>query len=331
MRRENTLLEQESKAASIQIYQSLKKHPKAAQEVAEALGEPFSLQSAHTAVLVMVQALAQTRGKGRPTLVRALKLWERTLDPQRRFLPIVPLALRLLKALPPRTAKQALPGMIQASEQLKDPAEAGRIIQKLAHHRKQLAVYHTRPESAALMARLAIPEGLDWSDPKTVTKYRMADYSCGAGALLIAAYRRVRELHLGSGGSPREVHAAVLEDSITAVDVLPASVALAAAGLDALEPKPAQPGGATRALTLEYGPISCTAPSQGPQEAQERRGHRAGQSGPPGSRRAPETGPQGHRPGRRRRKAVEVPPSVPGPGDNESALHQAARTLRTWT
>ena len=278
MRRENTLLEQESKAASIQIYQSLKKHPKAAQEIAEALGEPFSLQSAHTAVLVMVHALAQTRGKGRPTLVRALKLWERTLDPRRRFLPIVPLALRLLKTLPPRTAKQALPGMIEASEQLKDPAAAGRIIQKLAHHRKQLAVYHTRPESAALMARLAIPEGLDWSDPKTITEYHMADYSCGAGALLIAAYRRVRELHLDSGGSPREVHAAVLEDSITAVDVLPASVALAAAGLDALEPKPAQPGGATRALTLQYGPIRCTAPSpkpQGDQEAQEAQERRA--------------------------------------------------------
>ena len=204
-----------------------------------------------------------------------MKLWERTLDPQSRFLPIVPLALRLLKALPPRTAKHALPGMIQASEQLKDPAGAGRIIQKLAHHRKELSVYHTRPESAALMARLAIPEGLDWSDPKTVTKYRMADYSCGAGALLIAAYQRVRELHQQSGGSPRKVHAAVLEDSITLVDVLPASVALAAAGLDALEPKPAQPGGATRALTLKYGPINSRTPSQGPQEGQEGQERRA--------------------------------------------------------
>ena len=213
--------------------------------------------------------------------------------------------------------------MTLASEQLKDPAGTGRILQKLARQRKQLAVYHTRPESAALMARLAIPEGLDWSDPKTVTKYRMADYSCGAGALLIAAYRRVRELHRQSGGSPREVHAAVLEDSITAVDVLPASVALAAAGLDALEPKPAQPGGGE-------GPHASVRTHQLRNAVPRARGmagtprHRAGQPGPPGSRRAPETGPQGHRPGRRRRKAVEVPPGVPGPGDNEPALHQAA-------
>ena len=282
LRPENTLLEQESKAASVQIYQSLKNHPKAAQEIAEALGEPFSLQAAHTAVLVMVHALAQTRGKNGRTRSRALKHWEKTLEPQSRFLPIIPLALRLLNALPPRTAKHALPGMLEASEQLNDPAGAGRIIQKLTHHRKQLAVYHTKPESAALMARLAIPEGLDWSDPKTVTGYRMADYSCGAGALLIAAYRRVRELHQQSGGSPRKVHAAVLEDSITLVDVLPASVALAAAGLDALEPKPAQPGGATRALTLKYGPIngpiSCGTPSpepQGDQEEQEGQERRA--------------------------------------------------------
>ncbi len=110
MRPENILLEQESKAASIQIYRALKNHPKAAQEVAEALGEPFSLQSAHTAVLVMVQALAQTRGKGRPTHIRALKLWERTLDAQSRFLPIVPLALRLLKALPPQDGETGAPG-----------------------------------------------------------------------------------------------------------------------------------------------------------------------------------------------------------------------------
>ena len=287
MRPENTLLERESKAASVQIYQSLKKHPKAAQEVAEALGEPFSLQAAHTAVLVIVQALAQTRGKNGRTRGRALKLWEKTLDPQSRFLPIVPLALRLLKALPPRTAKQALPGMIEASEQLNDPAGTGRIIQKLAYQRKHLAVYHTRPEAAALMARLAVPEELDWSDPKTVTGYRMADYSCGAGALLIAAYQRVRELHQQSGGSPREVHAAVLEESITAVDVLPASVALAAAGLDALEPKPAQPGGATRALTLQvrtHQQRNATIPRRTGRAGTPR--HRAGQPGPPGSRRA---------------------------------------------
>ena len=262
MRPENTLLERESKAASTQIYQALKNHPKAAQEVTEALGEPFSLQAAHTAVLVIIQALAQTRGKHGRTRPGALKHWKRTLNPQSgtRFLPIIALALRLMEALPPRVAKRALPGMIETSEQLKDPAGTGRIIQKLAYQRKQLAVYHTRPEAAALMARLAVPEELDWSDPKVVTEYRMADYSCGAGALLIAAYQRVRELHRQSGGSPREVHAAVLEESITAVDVLPASVALAAAGLDALEPKPAQLGGATRALTLRYGPISYRMP-----------------------------------------------------------------------
>ena len=258
MRPENTLLERESKTASIQVYRSLRNNPKAAQEVAEALGEPFSLQAAQTAVLVIIQALAQTRGKHRRTRTGALKHWERILDPQSRirFLPIVPLAIRLMEALPPRIAKGALPGMIETSEQLKDPALTGRIVQKLAHQRKHLAVYHTRPEAAALMAHLAVPEELDWSDPKVVTEYRMADYSCGAGALLTAAYQRVRELHQQSGGSPGELHAAVLEESITAVDVLPASVALAAAGLDALEPKPAQSGGATRALTLRYGPIS---------------------------------------------------------------------------
>ena len=287
MRPENTLLERESKAASVQIYQSLKKHPKAVQEVAEALGEPFSLQAAHTAVLVMVHALAQTRGKNGRTRGRALKLWEKTLDPQSRFLPIVPLALRLLKALPPRTAKQALPGMLEASEQLNDPAGAGRIVQKLAYQRKHLAVYHTLPESAALMARLAIPEGLDWSDPKTVTGYRMADYSCGAGALLIAAYQRVRELHQQSGGSPRKVHAAVLEESITAGGRVarqrgPSRRRARRPGTEASPARRGHPG--PHASVRTHQQRNATIPRRTERAGTPR--HRAGQPGSPGSRRA---------------------------------------------
>ena len=107
------------------------------------------------------------------------------------------------------------------------------------------------------MARLAIGDrDVDWSNPDAVCEYRISDYSCGTGELLAAAYRRVRELHERAGGSPREVHDAVMERVITAVDILPASVAIAAARLDALEPDPAGPGGATRAIALRYGPIN---------------------------------------------------------------------------
>ena len=257
MRQQNNPLERESKAASIPIYQNLQNHPRAAQEIAEALGQPFSPQAAHIAALVITQALTQTRKGLSPAPKMVIKHWERIIDPQcrERFRPIIPLALRLLRALPPGTAKRAVREMTKVSELAPDPAGTGMIVQKLAHQRKHLAVYHTRPGAAALVARLAVPGDLDWADPGTVTQYRIADYSCGTGDLLTSAYRRVRELHQQAGGSPEEVHAAVMEHAVTAVDVLPASVALAAAGLDALERSPAQPGGATRALTLRYGPI----------------------------------------------------------------------------
>ncbi len=260
LRPENTPLEHKSKTASIQVYRALANRPEASREIAEALGQPFSPQTAHIAALVLIHALAQTRGEHPPTRAGVLGHWTRIIEPgsRARFRPIIPLALRLLRALPARTAERAVQEMTGVSEQLHDPAGTGQVIQKLADQRKQLAVYHTRPDAAALMAHLAVPQDLDWSNPETLTRYRMADYSCGAGDLLTAAYRRVRELHRQAGGSPREIHAAMLEHAITAVDILPASVALAAAGLDALEPEPAPSSRepATRALTLRYGPIN---------------------------------------------------------------------------
>ena len=146
--------------------------------------------------------------------------------------------------------------MANAAARLDEPTGARRMAQKLVHFRKPLSVYHTRPEAAELMANLAVTQDPDWSNPETAREYRMANYSCGVGELLIAAYRRVRELHRQAGRSPREIHASVMERSITAVDILPVSVTLAASGLDALETEPAESGGATQTLALRYGPIN---------------------------------------------------------------------------
>ena len=258
MAKKRTLLERESSDIGIMIHNHLKRRANAAWEIEDALRQSLSPQSAQTAALMMIHALAQTGGEHPPEREAITMHWERILDPGSglRFRPIVPLALRLIQALPRGSiSEEIVMRMTEIARETGESHNVGDMLQDLVAQRKQRAVYHTRPESAALMANLAISGDRDWSSSEAASEYRMADYACGAGNLLIAAYRRVRELHQQAGGSPGEVHAAVMERAITAMDILPASTALAAARLDALETDPAQPGGATRALSPRCGPI----------------------------------------------------------------------------
>ena len=260
MAKKRTLLERESSDIGIMIHNhlKLKKRADAAWEIEDALRQPLSPQSAQTAALMMIHALAQTEGERPPEREEITMHWERILDPGSglRFRPIIPLALRLIRALPKGSiSDEIVTRMMETARETGESHGMGDLLQGLVPRRKQLAVYHTRPESAALMANLAVPGDRDWSSPEAASEYRMADYACGAGDLLIAVYRRLRELHRQAGGSPGEVHAAVMERAITAMDILPASAALAAARLDALETDPAQPGGATRFLSPRCGPI----------------------------------------------------------------------------
>ena len=261
MAKKTTLLERESREIGAMLHKQLKRGANAAWEIGDALRQPLSPQSAQTAALMMIHALVQTGGEHPPGREAITMHWERIMNPGSglRFRPIVPLALRMIKALPRSSVSDEI--VMRMTETARETGETGEIhgmgdmLQGLVAQRRQRAVYHTRPESAALMANLAVQADRDWSSPEAACEYRMADYACGAGDLLIAAYRRVRELHRQAGGSPEEVHAAMMEKAITAMDILPASTALAAARLDALETDPAQPGGATRFLSPRCGPI----------------------------------------------------------------------------
>ena len=89
---------------------------------------------------------------------------------------------------------------------------AGEVFQSLIADRQTLATYYTRPESTTLAAYLAVPENLDWADPKTLKNYQIADYACGTGGLVLAAYQRARELHRSYGGDPDTLHAGMMEN-----------------------------------------------------------------------------------------------------------------------
>ena len=264
MLKENQGLMRAAQTAGNIIYNHIVGEPELTWEMEDALSMSLSPRAAATAALVLAYTLARTRSGSRKDRDAIIQHWESINDPgsDLRFIPATPLALRLLHAIPGKAGGKALHILDEAIRRLPDPARAADLLQELADDRKQLGVYHTLPASADLMAHLAVPQDDRWADPQKAGEFRMADYACGAGELLTAAYRRVRELHQGSGGNPRELHDRMMAQGITAVDVLPASVAIAATELEMLEPIARGGPGSVRAFTLRQGPIMETTPGE---------------------------------------------------------------------
>ena len=125
------------------------------------------------------------------------------------------------------------------------------MFQKLIADRQTLATYYTRPESTVLAAHLAVPDDLDWADPETLKSYRIADYACGSGGLVLAAYQRARDLHRDHGGDPDSVHAHMMENSLTACDIMPAAVHLTSSLLSSVAPRERYTG--TRNVLYPFG------------------------------------------------------------------------------
>ena len=114
---------------------------------------------------------------------------------------------------------------------------AGVVFQRFVTDRKYLATFYTRPESATLLAHLAVPaEGGKWGDRDHYRKFRMADYTCGTGTLIHAAYDRIARLYETAGGNPKLEHAYMIGSAITAADIMPSAAHLTASMLSSMYP-----------------------------------------------------------------------------------------------
>ena len=171
------------------------------------------------------------------------------------YWPIFHIARKLLLLIPPTIAVRLLDSMVRTAngiqEAIKQNDVAGTVFQRLIADRQTLATYYTRPESTTLAAFLAVPDDLDWADPETLKNYRIADYACGSGGLVLAAYRRARDLHRNHGGDPDDVHAHMMENSLTACDIMPAAVHLTSSLLSSVAPRERYTG--TRNVLYPYG------------------------------------------------------------------------------
>ena len=239
--------------------------------IQEHLKQPYGEQTLRMATTIMINALvfheslagqhgvkslAQIATDGVLTQASVLEEWRKILAVN--YWSIFKIASDLLRSInPPAMGVKALGIMRGTADRLialgvsQSHDLSGTVFQRLIADRKFLATFYTRPEAAALLAHLAIPDDGGWEDPERVKDFRIADYACGTGTLIHAAYRRVHQLHWLAGGDPERLHAHMMENALTACDVLPSAVHLTASMLSASYPRQSYQG--TRTIVSQYG------------------------------------------------------------------------------
>ena len=125
----------------------------------------------------------------------------------------------------------------------------GELFQRLISDRSEAASYYTRPEVAEFLAHITVNDGVQL--PQSARSlalgesehigevFRVADFACGTGTLLRAAYRRVRALARAAGAQPQgltALHTHLMEEGFCGVDISPIAAHLTASGLSNIEP-----------------------------------------------------------------------------------------------
>ena len=206
----------------------------------------------HAGIKGLAQIREETTGK-RLTKDAVIAGFDRVLDVN--FWPIFHVAKELLLHIPASTAINILEQMAETADGIIEATRhndiAGTVFQRLIADRKTLKTYYTTPEATTLLTHLAIPDDLDWANPETLKQYRIADYACGSGGIMLAAYQRVRDLYRLHGGDPNEHHGHMMKDCLTACDILPAAVHLTASLLSSVSPR--VPYDSTRCILFPFG------------------------------------------------------------------------------
>jgi hypothetical protein len=275
----NKLVEGVSEAAALLSDMAIA-HPGAIKKICEELRQQDGEQTRRMATTILANALvfheSLARGEGDLYNVRTLdefkgkrgviksemlEDWKRILKVN--YWPIFDIARRILEVIPIDTAKPLLDrlvttaGELVANHMMRSHDLTGAVFQRLIADRKFLAAYYTHPASAALLVELAIntdktPGNGSWSKDNDVTSLRIADFACGTGTLLSAAYRRISQLHESSGGDAEMIHSAMMSLALVGCDVLPAAAHLTASMLAGAHPTIKYSGSSI--MTVGYGP-----------------------------------------------------------------------------
>lgn len=188
-----------------------------------------------------VARLPELRVDGYYPQKKVLDTWAKIL--KHNYFPIFRIALDIVSCLPTGVAQEVIGKASDAVSVLSGKSMVtvgdltGQVFGKLIVDREYLAANYTLPESAALLAGLAIRRlDLEWENPEAVLALRIGDLACGTGALLSAAYGQIRARMRRAGLDDGAHHKAIIENSLIGADVLPAAAHLTLTILAAAHP-----------------------------------------------------------------------------------------------
>ena len=214
----------------------------------------------HTAIAGIhdICTLDQLRGaNGCMSKTKVLDVWRHILK-NINYWPIFKIASDILLPIRNGTAQVLLDRLARVAAELamigatSQHDLAGRMFQHLIADKKFLATFYTLPSSAALLAELAAWRlNIDWSDSEAITDLRIADFACGTGALLNAAYKAVLSRHRRKGGNDSAIHPRMMEHTLVGTDIMPAATHLTASVLSSTHPNTTFSN--TSIITLPYG------------------------------------------------------------------------------
>ena len=184
--------------------------------------------------------VAGTRGsKFNKQLV--IDTWQEILSVN--YWPIFSIAKEIIKVLPTRLANPLLSRADDIAQELLLVGAttfhdlAARMFQTLIRDRKFLATFYTYPESAHLLAELAVGQlDVDWSNQDSVSSLKVADFACGTGTLLSAVQRAIYGRIRRAGGDDSMAHQAMVEDVLLGTDIMPSAAHLTASMLSSAHP-----------------------------------------------------------------------------------------------
>ena len=204
-----------------------------------------------------IQSLAQLRRNGKFIMGDVTIEWERIIK-EINYYPIFDIAREVLLQIPPDAASDILGHLTTVTEEFFSSGLMGshdlygRMFQRLITDRKFLATFYTLPESAMLLAEIAADKmAVDYTDENAAPALRLADFACGTGTLLAAAYHAVLARHRRAGHNDADIHKRMMEESLIATDIMPAGVHLAVSILSSAHPTVTF--GGCKITTLPYG------------------------------------------------------------------------------
>lgn len=115
----------------------------------------------------------------------------------------------------------------------------GEIFQETISERKKLAANYTRPECAMLLSSMTLPPTDDaiWKSKTGITQFKIADFACGTGILLLSAYKTMAmRYEINSHRPMSKLHEAMMGKCLIGADVLPIAAHLTASALAGMYP-----------------------------------------------------------------------------------------------